>query len=349
MKLIHWREGISHEEWLEERLRVSGVGTAEMRIGASDISTLTGSNKWKSKRRLYLEKVGYHKKDFRNKMTLLGNEMEPVIAQLMERYNTDEEIFLDNRQYNTPQGYLKKAEFFAVNSKYPNLVASIDYIPNGEFFSPWTGEQYPEYTPFELKNIQQFVYQSWGESIPLHYYEQVQVQMAMVDAEIAVFAPFISNGDFMPVEVRRDESLIQYLSHVATEFAIDVTKGKILKEKIDASEDEREIHDLRAELEGIVPFDDLKDEYLLSNELKVEGEDFLEVTMGSKEEEAMEAYFNANESIKEAEEIKNKQRAIITYMADGYKGIDTPYYKATVRGDNGDKKAYFRVTKKGVK
>lgn len=347
MEIIKWKKNLTHKQWLEERNKVAGIGQDYCRVGASDISVVSGTNKWKSKRRLFLALVGYHNKSFRNKMTLAGQEMEPRIADLMEKYNVDEEIFFDNRETNTKERRLKKAEFFVVNSKYPHMSASLDFIPYDEnCSSPWTGEIYPPYTPFECKNVQEFVYKEWKGSIPLHYYEQVQVQMAMTDTNIAVFMPFLSSYDFYPVEVERNQQMIEHLDHLTGEFAIEVTKGKILKAKLDMSSDPQEIHDLELELESIVPVDVLPDEVELANELMQSGNEVKRVADFSEDESLMSEYIDANETIKVLEGRKNQLKAELIYLAEGYSAIESTLHKAIIRGHNADKKAYFRVSSK---
>lgn len=346
MNIIEWQPDLDYFGWREYRKKISGVGESWCRVGASDISSLTGSNKWTSKRRLYLSMIGYLDRDFRNKSTLLGHDMEPIVAKAFERYNVDEEVYFDNRQYNTPERYLKKAEFFVLNDKYPHFSASLDYIPDGESFSPFTGELYHPYTPHECKVIQDFVYKEWDGAVPQHYLEQLHVQMANTDTDVAVFMPFISTGDFYPVEVYRDQSLIDYLHSEAVDFAKLCTKGKILKLQIEESNCEREQHDLRLELESLVPLDDIPDEVDLANELMQSGKEFLKVHSDSEEVSKMVDYLEANSEIGKLESLKNKLRAELTQMADGYAGIESEDYKATIRGNNAVKKSYFRILEK---
>lgn len=345
MRIVEWNKNLTYKDWKEERKKISGIGEAYCRVGASDIATLTGSNRWKSKRRLFLSMIGYHDREFRNNSTLTGQEMEPKIAERFERYNLDEEVYFDNRQFNTPERLLKKAEFFVLNDEYPNLSASLDFIPaNEECFSPFTGEIYAPYTPFEAKYIQDFVYREWDGVIPMHYYEQMQVQLALTETDLGVFMPLLHSGDFHPVEVERSDSMIEYLDYLSREFAIEVTKGKILKEKIDASETPEERHELELELETLVPIDTLPDEVALSNELMTSGNEVKIVADGSEEEEWIEEYVQANEKIKELEGVKAQSRSKLIHSADGYSGIETNLYKAIIRGDNAGKKSYFRIT-----
>jgi len=346
-KKIEWKENLSYEDWLKERNKINGIGESHCRVGASSISVLTGSNKWKSKRRLFLELAGLYSKGFANHRTIQGQQFEASVAELFEYYNTDDEVYFNNFTTKQKERFLNKAEFFGINDEYPNFSASLDYVPFYDCSSPFTGEIYAPNTPIEIKYIDEFVYKSWDDVIPMHYMEQVQVQMAVTGTELAVFVPMTNDGVLHPVEIERNQSLIDYLSYEAGVFAKEVTKAKILKAKIDLTEDKVEKHDLEVELEELIPFDDVEDIVDLMNETKEEGEEFKEVPTGSEEDGWMEEYQECTEKEKDLKSRKTELRSRLMASSEGFAGVESPDYKCTARGNNHESKgSYFRVNSK---
>lgn len=343
---IQWKSS-NPQDWKAQRDEVSGIGLPHCRIGASDIATLTGNNAWKSKRRLFLSLVGLYDKTYISNDLLLGHEMEPHVAHLFEHYNTDEETFLNNRYYRTPERKLKEADFFLINEEFPNMFVSLDYIPDGDCFSPWTGELYGELTPIECKYIRDFVYKTWDSPIPPNYYDQLQAQLAVTGESIGVFAPRIRDGEFYPVEVERNDEYIEYLKEVTGEFGIIVTKGKILAEQIKASTDALEIHDLNNELEDLTPIDPIEDSEDLAKELMESGDDYLAIEPDGKEDNLIREYQMATQDEKDLKGRKHAIKAELTNIASGYAGIESDNFRVIIRGNNHPTKgAYFRIYNK---
>ena len=343
---IDW-ESLNPQDWKKQRDEVSGIGMPHCRIGASDIATLTGNNKWKSKRRLFLSLVGLYDRLQINNDLLLGHEMESHTAYLFENYNLDEEIYLNNRYYRTPERELQEARFFLINEEFPNMFVSLDYIPKGECYSPFTGELYGELTPIECKYIKDFVYETWDSPIPPNYYDQLQAQLAVSGEDVGVFAPRIRGGAFHPVEVERNDEYIQYIKEVTGEFSVLVTRGKILSEQIKMSKDAMEIHDLSNELEDLTPIDPIEDSEDLAKELMTSGDDYLEIEPEGKEERLIKEYQMVTEDEKNLKGRKHAIKAELTGLADGYAGLESENFRVIIRGHNHPTKgAYFRIYNK---
>jgi len=151
---IEWT-GSTHEEWLAQRKATEGIGNLDItRIGASDVSVITGSNKWKCKRRLFYHLIGMYSQEWRSNKSVSGHLLEPIVATSWESWTSNEDDFLFNLERGVKIRKTKKADFFLLNDKYENLFASIDRLHDGEVFSPFTGELYDEMTPIELKTTE---------------------------------------------------------------------------------------------------------------------------------------------------------------------------------------------------
>src|SRR5690606_27385538 len=129
MKIINWDNYKTKQEWLDARRKIQGVGEAHTRVSASDISVITGSNVWKSKRRLFLSMAGLYNKDFISRTAVQGQVMENQVKGYIESFTPDnEDETLLNIQNGVKLRSLKQADFFILNDKYPHLSASLDFI-----------------------------------------------------------------------------------------------------------------------------------------------------------------------------------------------------------------------------
>lgn len=86
-------------------------------IGGSDVATILGFNKYKTREQLFLEKTGRGVEFKGNKYTELGNKYEEFIAQKW-------------KERNTSTGILEKPESLR-SVIYPHLVANADFLHIG--------------------------------------------------------------------------------------------------------------------------------------------------------------------------------------------------------------------------
>ena len=86
-------------------------------IGGSDVATILGFNKYKTREQLFLEKTGRGVEFKGNKYTELGNKYEEFIAQKW-------------KERNASTGILEKPESLR-SVKYPHLVANADFLHTG--------------------------------------------------------------------------------------------------------------------------------------------------------------------------------------------------------------------------
>jgi putative phage-type endonuclease len=104
-------------------------------IGGSDVATILGFNKYKTREELFLEKTGRGVEFKGNKYTELGNKYEGSIAEHWFKKNT------------SSTGFLKKPDSFR-SPKYPHLVANADFLHVSEL----AGTSILEIKTSQLKN-----------------------------------------------------------------------------------------------------------------------------------------------------------------------------------------------------
>src|SRR5690606_13269773 len=73
---------------------------------------------------------------------------------------------------------------------------------------------------------------------------------------------------------------------------------------------------------------------------------YLRVDSGNELDTLMSRYIEIQEEEKILSNEKNKVRSQLTLASNGYSGIESPNFRAIIRGDNSEKKRYFRILKK---
>ena len=308
---IEWT-GSTHEEWLAQRKATEGIGNLDVtRIGASDISVITGSNKWKCKRRLFYHLIGMYSQEWRSAKTVAGHLLEPIVATSWESWVSNEDDFLFNLERGVKLRNTKKANFFLINDKYENLFASIDRLHDGEVFSPFTGELYDELTPIELKTTEDGYFRMWTDGITQGYREQVMAQMMVSNTKVGVFCVLVNGNKFHVREVEYDSSLAEQIDYQTREFATTVKAGKQILDLMNSAKTEQERAEYEAMLDEITPNPlELLDEQELNKELfsnssgSIKGDE--------KDFQYLLDYNSAMEQIKSLEEAKQLAKNVLT-------------------------------------
>lgn len=302
----------SHAGWLAQRKEMEGFGSIDtVRIGASDVSVITGSNKWKCKRRLFYHLIGLYSNEWRTAKSVGGHLLENVISSNWESWVADEEQFLLNLEQGKKERVTKKADFFLLNSDYPNLFVSIDRLHDGGTFSPFTGMEYPELTPIELKSTESHYYKEWPNGITAGYYDQVQTQLMVSGSDVAVFAVLVNGFYFHVKEVYADLVRQEFIDQSVREFATLCVAGKQIVDLINSAESKQEKEEYMAMLSEIEPEAlELDDEQSLNKELNPNS---LGSIAGSQSDyELMVEYTTAHEEIKALEERKQLAKNKLT-------------------------------------
>lgn len=339
---IQWT-GNNHAEWLNQRRAMEGFGTIDtVRFGASDVGTITGSNKWKCKRRLFYHLTGLHSSEWRTAKSVGGHMLEGVIAGNWESWVPDEEQFLLNLERGIKVRNTKKADFFLTNDNYPHLFVSVDRLHDGEAFSPFTGEVYGELTPIELKSTESQYFKLWQNGITDAYRDQVMSQMMVSGSEVAVFATLVNGFYFHVREVEFDKYLADKIKHDTDAFAQVCIAGKQIVDLISSAESKTEKEEYQAMLSEIEPEAlELEDEQALNKELYPNSRESI---LGSQSDyELLVDYQTAHDKIKSLEELKQlSKNKITTIMKDAEEMLFEDGSKVVWRRADG-KRDYFQL------
>lgn len=340
---IEWK-GSTHEEWLAQRKATEGIGNLDItRIGASDISVITGANKWKCKRRLFYHLIGMYSQEFRTSKTVSGHLLEPIVATTWESWVSNEDEFLFNLEREVKLRKTKKANFFLINDKYENMFVSIDRLHDGDTFSPFTGELYDELTPIELKTTEDGYFRMWTDGITLGYKHQVMAQMMVSNTNVAVFCVLVNGNKFHVREVEYDSSIADEIDYKTREFATVVKAGKQILDLVRSAQTEQERGEYEAMLEEITPDPaELLDEQDLNKELFSNSNG--SIIGDEKDFKYILDYTNASEIIKQQEELKQLSKNNITTLLKDAEEIKFEGGKVTWRrASDGLKRDYFSV------
>jgi len=342
--MIHKQQwvGDSHEQWLAQRKAVEGLGSLDItRIGASDIGTVTGSNKWKCRRRLFYHLIGMYSSEWRTAKSVGGHLLENVVASNWESWTPNEEEFLFNLERGVKLRKTKKADFFLMNDEYPQLFVSVDRLHDGQTFSPFTGQEYSELTPIELKTTERDYYKLWEDGITQPYKEQVMAQMMVTGTEVAVFNVLVNGVYFHTREVEFDKVLSQFIDHETRQFAQLCIAGKQIVDLINSAKSKEEKEEYQAMLEDITPeASALDDEQDLNKELFSESVGSIK---GSESDfKLLIDYQLAHDQIKAYEEVKQQAKNKITTIMKDAEVMEFEFGRVTWRRSDG-KRDYFSL------
>lgn len=344
---IKWPKKINLDQWGTLRREIEGVGNPNVvRIGASDLSVCTGTNTFKCPARLYHHLCGAHQSWFITESTASGHALEPIIAQRFEGYVPDDlEASLINFQNGFKVRKLKKADFFILNSAYPHMSASLDYVFSGKQYSPWTGSLYAPLTPIENKSTNKGYFMHWKDGITPSYYEQVQGQMLLTNTEVCVFNVLVDGVKYHVREVEADKEVQKYIVFKVNEFVERVKVGKVAYQLMQESKSQSEYEDFKALYDQAEPNPVAMDDNLeLENELHTSSELLKSAT--EEDEELMKQYLSASSQIKQLEETKTLCRIKLVKESNGFEGVESDSYRMLNRPTTKFKKGYFAIKEK---
>lgn len=342
---IPWPKATNQDAWLELRAKLSGADTDdEIRLGASEISVATGSNTFQCAARLFHKLTGWHSKMEINETLIAGHLMEPVIASRYESLefdeygNVDMEKSCHNAVNEVKVRKVRKAKFFLQNTAYPYLNVSLDYVPSGPSYSPWSGEKYKPLTPIELKTTNENYYKLWPKidqgygpvSIALPYMEQIQIQMLVSNTQVAVFLVMIDGRNFKAFEIHRDDAMLEEMLPKIEAYVENAKKGRRLVRMMqellaDGETEESEMYQTYLKMyESITPAPTgMKDDLKLAEEI-TDTDDKISDQMKDatpKDDALLEAYMAQNDIAAEVEKEKRRIRTELVYSAGKWNGI----------------------------
>lgn len=175
-------------------------------IGSSDVSTIVGLNRFSTKYNLWLEKTGRAPEREVNQAMIMGNILEPVVAQVFQLQYMGE--------MGEYQGYTLERDqnTFAMTEPFEFASCTRDYIlksPEGEEII------------FEAKTTSEYGRKDWEAALPDHAHVQVIWQMGITGVKRAIVGCLIGGRDLViwPVDFSQ-ELFDQLLSHAASFWAM---------------------------------------------------------------------------------------------------------------------------------
>lgn len=342
---IMWPKGTTLESWQTLRHQVEGIGLSHTRIGASDVAATMGVSQWKCPARLYYHLLGIHNSFHITESTAAGHLLEPVVAARFMAFVPDDPAqSLTNWQYGVKTRKIKKAEFFVVHPDYPHLFVSLDYIPQGKVYSPFTGELYPPMTPIEIKSTTSGYRRNWGEEqIPVTYKIQLNTQMLLTGNHVGVFNVMVDGYKYEVREYYRDDLLCESIVRSSEYFGGLVGAAKGILEEIEKTDNDHRREELRAHLDSIAPEPTiLEDDVDLSSEMAIDSDGSSRIAT-DQEEMLMLRYVGCNDSMTQLEGEKNKIRTTLVRGIGMEEVVASDAVKMTFKRGRNNKRDYFTI------
>lgn len=147
-------------------------------IGASEVGTILGVNKYKDRIRLFYNKVGAVSDDFEgNIATFAGKAMEDTVVQGFWKYwnpnNPTVEDMIKNGEAGIKQRRCKNYYAYLVNPKYPWLFVSLDRSINAQLGK--------SEGVLEIKTAEGFAAKQYENNVNPSYVFQIQQQMLVTE------------------------------------------------------------------------------------------------------------------------------------------------------------------------
>ena len=342
IKKVKWT-GVTHEDWLYQRRETEGIGDLNItRIGASDVGTTTGSNKWKCPNRLFKHLVGLESFEWITEKSVAGHLLEPIVASHWQSWTEDKNQTLLNIQRKITLRNTKTVDYFLLNTKYPQLFVSIDRLHDGTTYSPFTGELYDELTPIELKTTEDNYYKLWDDGITQPYKEQVMAQMMVSETKVAVFCVLVNGNYFHVMEVDYDKSIVDKIDYETRKFAEMCKAGKQIIDLLKEAKSESEADEYRYMFTQIEPEPTaLEDEQVLNRQIYLNSIGLLK---GDEEWfKYLLEYQKAHDDIKASEEAKQLAKNHITRLMKDAEVMEFEGGKVTWRRGGNNKRDYFSI------
>jgi putative phage-type endonuclease len=192
-------EGMNQETWHELRKRG---------IGGSDVSTIVGLNRYKSRVQLWLEKTGQIKDQEAGEAAYWGTELEPLVA----------------KRFSAETGLkVQKRNAILQHRDYPWMISNLDreiLAPRGALRDESLGIiKGRGRGVLECKTANAWLADKWeGSKAPDGYVLQVMHYLAVTGYEWGCLAVLIGGQQYRHVVVQRDEELIRSLIKLEADF-----------------------------------------------------------------------------------------------------------------------------------
>jgi len=218
-------EGWNHELWLKFRDR--GLGGSELG------STCPIEHKYTDPIKIHLNKIGEPIPTFDgNRFTEFGHEMEPKIASWYQYYDHDtadvHKMLVNHRAKKHKQNTVRSVNAYILNSKYPQLFASIDrrILRNKQSADPL---RVKGRGILEAKNTTSMEKKTYSLGINPSFFLQTQSYLMMTGWEYADIAIYYDGNNFEVVTLEPDQEVFDYIDYHTSKFWINVEKCRAIK------------------------------------------------------------------------------------------------------------------------
>jgi len=174
---------MTYEEWKQQRRNG---------IGGSDAAAAIGLNRWKSRLKLYLEKIGELEDNVDSEATYWGRILEDVVAEEFTR-RTGKAV--------------RRVNAILIHPEFEWMIANIDRKVVGEN------------AILEVKTTAAWNNKEWEQDeIPQEYIIQAQHYMAVTGADLTYFAVLVGGQKLLIKELVRDDELIEMIIREEQKF-----------------------------------------------------------------------------------------------------------------------------------
>ena len=222
----------------EDAVKYSCPSVYEGGIGASEMGTILGQNKWRPSVMEYFHyKTGTEtpKKEL-NRSMLMGVIHEPIIKDMWMFYDGTEDGWIHNYMKwfegsDKSQSSVRKARkvnAYIVNEKYPYLFVSLDYHSEKNTYGISDGVIHPNGFPIEIKSINSLYAKTWEGGVPDYHITQVNQQMIVVDAKYCELAILVDGREFKCMPFERNDYMCEQIVNTGEVFWGRVMKARSL-------------------------------------------------------------------------------------------------------------------------
>lgn len=227
-------------------------------VGASEIGTILGLNKYQCALKLHHTKLGLYKPSGKNLRMFLGNMSEDLIGDVFSYWEKDKETTLKNLEKGRRLRDIEKVDSFCTNDKYSNLFVSLDR----RFWDKDLG-----WCAVELKNKTSQSYKEYENKTNPCELLQLATQLLVTEYKKGYLVYLIDNSDIEVMELSYEDALRMEttITNAVKKFYGNIQKARILINRIEDAKSNfnmRLVETLEQELYTLEPPPENNEAYL---------------------------------------------------------------------------------------
>lgn len=281
-------------------------------VGASEIGTILGLNKYMCALKLHHIKLGLYKQGNKNLRMYLGNMSEDLIGDIFNYWEKDKETTLRNLELKRKVRNVEALNSFATNSRYKFLSASLDR----RFLDSNLG-----WCAVELKNKTSQSYKEYENKTNPCELLQLATQLLVSEYKKGYLVYLIDNADLEVIELTYEDALQMEatITKGVAKFYGNVQKSRIVLNQIEEAKSNfnmKEVERLEQLLHTLEPTSENNEAYLnYMTEIALTRKDTIPIVANEEMFETAKALSKVRAKIKKLEEqevsLKSK---ILTFL-----------------------------------